>query len=43
VSRRERRGRALMLLSLDECPDDEQVQAIEDIDGIYNVRLVRWS
>jgi D-3-phosphoglycerate dehydrogenase / 2-oxoglutarate reductase len=41
VGRRQARGRSLMLLVLDDCPDDHQIQEIEAIDGIYNVRLVR--
>lgn len=40
VGRQQRRGRALMLLAVDESPTPEQLAAIEDIDGIYNVRLV---
>lgn len=42
VGRRERRGRALMFLAVDEAPTDEQLAEMEAIDGIYNVRLVRW-
>jgi len=42
VGRRGRRGRALMLIAVDEAPTPEQLQAIEAIDGIYNVRLVRF-
>lgn len=42
VGRRGRRGRALMLIAVDEAPSDEQLAAIEAIDGIYNVRLVRF-
>jgi D-3-phosphoglycerate dehydrogenase / 2-oxoglutarate reductase len=40
VGRQMRRGRALMLLAVDEGPSPEQLDAIEAIDGIYNVRLV---
>jgi D-3-phosphoglycerate dehydrogenase len=42
VGRRGRRGRALMLIAVDEAPTPEQLEAIEAIDGIYNVRLVRF-
>jgi D-3-phosphoglycerate dehydrogenase len=42
VGRRERRSRALMLIAVDEPPTEEQLQQIEAIDGIYNVRLVRF-
>lgn len=42
VGRRSRRGRALMLIAVDECPTEEQIDQIEAIDGIYNVRLVRF-
>lgn len=42
VGRRERRGRALMLLVIDERPSDEQIAEIEAIDGIYNVRMVHF-
>lgn len=42
VGRRGRRSRALMLITVDEPPTDEQQRAIEDIDGIHNVRLVRF-
>ncbi len=40
VGRRERRGRAVMVVALDERPTEEQLAQIEAIDGIYNVRLV---
>ncbi|HMO96650.1 MAG TPA: phosphoglycerate dehydrogenase [Tepidiformaceae bacterium] len=40
VGRQTRRGRALMLLAVDEGPTPEQLAGIEAIDGIYNVRLV---
>ncbi len=42
VGRRGRRGRALMVIAVDESPTPEQLAAIEAIDGIYNVRLVRF-
>lgn len=42
VGRHSRRGRALMLIGVEECPTDDQIDAIEAIDGIYNVRLVRF-
>jgi D-3-phosphoglycerate dehydrogenase len=42
VGRRERRGRALMLVAVDEVPGDDAIAAIEAIDGIYNVRVVRF-
>ncbi len=42
VGRRSRRGRALMIISVDECPTEEQLAAIEAIDGILNVKLVRF-
>jgi D-3-phosphoglycerate dehydrogenase len=42
VGRRGRRGRALMLIAVDECPTDDQMGQIEGIDGIYNVRVVRF-
>ncbi|MGI8926293.1 MAG: ACT domain-containing protein, partial [Tepidiformaceae bacterium] len=42
VGRRERRSRALMLIAVDECPTEEQRDRIEAIDGIYNVRMVRF-
>ena len=42
VGRRGRRGRALMLIAVDESPAPEQLEAIEAIDGIHNVRLVRF-
>jgi hypothetical protein len=32
----------MMLISVDEAPTEEQQDAIEAIDGIYNVRLVRF-
>lgn len=41
VGRQQRRGRALMLIAVDEGPSPEQLAAIEGIDGIYNVRLIR--
>lgn len=42
VGRRGRRGRALMLIAVDENPTEEQLRQIESIDGIYNVRVVRF-
>ncbi len=42
VGRHGRRGRALMAIAVDESPTPEQLDAIEAIDGIYNVRLVRF-
>lgn len=42
VGRRERRGRALMLLSIEEQPTDEQLAEISAIDGIFNVKVIRW-
>jgi D-3-phosphoglycerate dehydrogenase len=42
VGRRGRRERALMLIALDECPNEAQLAEIEAIDGIHNVRLVRF-
>ena len=42
VGRRGKRDRALMLIAVDEMPDEEQIDQIEAIDGIYNVRLVRF-
>ncbi len=41
VGRQQRRGRALMLIAVDEGPSPDQLAAIEGIDGIYNVRLIR--
>jgi D-3-phosphoglycerate dehydrogenase len=41
VGRTQRRGRALMILALDEGPDEAQQAEIAAIDGIYNVRIVR--
>jgi D-3-phosphoglycerate dehydrogenase len=42
VGRRGRRGRAIMLIAVDEAPSDEQLAAIEAIDGIHQVKLVRF-
>ena len=42
VGRRGRRERALMLIAVDECPSDAQQREIEAIDGIHNVRMVRF-
>lgn len=41
VGRRGRRERALMLIGIDEQPTEEQLEQVEAIDGIHNVRLVR--
>jgi D-3-phosphoglycerate dehydrogenase len=41
VGRREPRGRALMVLELDEEPTPEQIREIEAIPGIERARLVR--
>jgi D-3-phosphoglycerate dehydrogenase len=42
VGRRGRRGRALMLIAIDESPTPEQIAAIGATEGIHNVRLVRF-
>jgi D-3-phosphoglycerate dehydrogenase len=42
VGRRAKREQALMLVQVDEAPTEEQLQAISDIDGIENVRMVRF-
>jgi D-3-phosphoglycerate dehydrogenase len=42
VGRRGRRARALMLIAVDESPSEEQQEQIAAIDGIYNVRVVRF-
>ena len=42
VGREGPRGRALMLITVDEMPGDEEQHQIEAIDGIYNVRVVRF-
>lgn len=42
VGRREKRARAVMLIAVDEAPSDQQLADIEALDGIYNVRLVRF-
>lgn len=42
VGRRGRRGRALMLIAVDEAPGDDQIAKIEAIDGIHGVKLVRF-
>jgi L-serine deaminase len=42
VGRRGRRARALMLIAVDEGPSEDQQAQIEAIDGIYNVRVVRF-
>jgi D-3-phosphoglycerate dehydrogenase len=41
VGRRQARGRALMVLGLDEAPTDEQVRRVESIPNIFSARLVR--
>jgi D-3-phosphoglycerate dehydrogenase len=41
VGRRSVRGRALMVLGLDEAPTPEQLQRIKSIPDIYSARLVR--
>jgi D-3-phosphoglycerate dehydrogenase len=41
VGRREARGRALMVLELDEEPTEEQIREIEAIPNIFSARLVR--
>ncbi len=41
VGRRENRGRALMVIELEEQPTPEQVKEVEAIPGIYSARLVR--
>jgi D-3-phosphoglycerate dehydrogenase / 2-oxoglutarate reductase len=41
VGRRHARGRALMVLELDEAPTAEQVKEIEAIPNIFSARLVR--
>ncbi len=41
VGRREPRGRALMVLGLDEAPTEEQLREVEAIPDIYSARLVR--
>lgn len=42
VGRRRARERAVMLLSLDECPSEEVLAAVAAIDGIHDVRLARF-
>ncbi|MHB8577896.1 MAG: phosphoglycerate dehydrogenase [Dehalococcoidia bacterium] len=41
VGRRQARGRALMVLGLDECPSDAQLRRIEEIPDIFSARLLR--
>jgi D-3-phosphoglycerate dehydrogenase len=41
VGRREARGRALMVLGLDEGPSDAQVARVAQIPGIFGARLLR--
>lgn len=40
VGRRARRERAIMLIVLDEAPTEIHLEAINSIEGVYNVRLV---
>ena len=42
VGRRRARERALMFLTVDECPTDEQLEQIQAVDGIHDVRLIRF-
>lgn len=42
VGRRSRRGRALMVIAVDEAPSEAEMDGIKAIDGVYNVRLVRF-
>jgi D-3-phosphoglycerate dehydrogenase len=42
VGRRGKRERAIMLIELDEAPSEVELDEIEAIDGIYNVRLVSF-
>ncbi len=42
VGRRGRRERALMLIAIDEPPSEAHIRGVEAIDGIHNVRLVRF-
>ena len=42
VGRRRARERAVMLLMLDEAPTEDQLDQIAAIDGIHDVRLVRF-
>jgi D-3-phosphoglycerate dehydrogenase len=42
VGRSAPRVRALMLIAIDEVPSEEQLARIEAMEGIYNVRLVRF-
>jgi len=41
VGRREARGRALMVLGLDEAPSEGQLSRVESIPNIFSARLVR--
>ncbi|MGQ9573110.1 MAG: phosphoglycerate dehydrogenase [Dehalococcoidia bacterium] len=41
VGRHERRGNALMVLTLDEALTDEQLKKVREIPGIFSARLVR--
>lgn len=42
VGRRERRGRALMLVTIEEEPTEEQLAEVAAIDGLFQVRVIRW-
>jgi hypothetical protein len=42
VGRSGHRSRALMLIAVDENPTEEQQRQVEAIDGIHNVRVVRF-
>ncbi|HEY5476746.1 MAG TPA: NAD(P)-dependent oxidoreductase, partial [Tepidiformaceae bacterium] len=42
VGRRGRRERALMIIAIDEPPSEAHIRGVEAIDGIHNVRLVRF-
>ncbi len=41
VGRREARGRAIMVLQLDEAPSETQIRRVESIPDIFSARLVR--
>jgi D-3-phosphoglycerate dehydrogenase len=42
LGRKQPRGRALMVLGLDEAPTEEQIARIERIPDIFGARLVRF-
>ena len=42
VARHEQRGRAFMILGVDEAPSDKHLAEIEAVDGIYNVRIIHF-